>query len=227
MMRNALKLSVILVGLVIILASCSNVVCHEPEIITGDVCCEDLNRNHICDNQEDEVKWPGGKVLGEKQETGEVKNMFAVIDTNKGTIKVKLFNDKAPRTVDNFVKLVRDGFYDGLKFHRVIDGFMLQTGDPDGDGTGGPGYIIKDEFHDDLKHDKPGMLSMANRGPDTGGSQFFITVAATPWLDGKHAIFGEVVEGYNFVEEISKVEKDARDMPVEDVIMKKVEIVEE
>jgi peptidyl-prolyl cis-trans isomerase B (cyclophilin B) len=118
----------------------------------------------------------------------------ATITTNRGDIRLQLFDDKAPKTVANFEKLVKDGFYDGLKFHRVIADFMIQTGCPKGTGTGGPGYNFDDEFHKDLKHDGPGVLSMANAGPNTNGSQFFITHVATPWLDGKHSVFGRVIE---------------------------------
>ena len=126
-------------------------------------------------------------------------NSIATIDTNHGTFKIELFEDRAPITAKNFLDLAKDGFYDGVIFHRVIDGFMIQGGDPTGTGRGGPGYNIKDEFAKDLKHASEGMLSMANAGPNTGGSQFFITLAATPWLDGKHAIFGKVVEGMDVV----------------------------
>ncbi len=116
----------------------------------------------------------------------------ATIVTNRGTIRAKLYADKAPKTVANFEKLAAKGFYDGLKFHRVIADFMIQTGCPKGTGTGGPGYKFNDEFHKDLKHAGPGVLSMANSGPNTNGSQFFITHVATPWLDGKHSVFGQV-----------------------------------
>lgn len=117
----------------------------------------------------------------------------AVIETNKGTINLKLFAEQAPVTVGNFVNLARRGYYDNLNFHRVIPDFMIQGGCPAGDGRGGPGYRFQDEFVKELKHNKPGMLSMANAGPGTNGSQFFITHVPTPWLDGKHTIFGEVV----------------------------------
>jgi len=119
--------------------------------------------------------------------------MKATIKTNKGDISLKLFDDQAPLTVANFVNLAKRGFYNGLKFHRVINDFMIQGGCPLGTGTGGPGYKFQDEFVRELKHDKPGMLSMANAGPGTNGSQFFITHVATPWLDGKHTVFGQVV----------------------------------
>ena len=120
--------------------------------------------------------------------------MEAHIKTNKGTIKLNLFYDQVPLTVSNFVNLVNRGYYNNLKFHRVIDDFMIQTGCPLGTGTGGPGYDFEDEFHDSLKHDKPGILSMANAGPGTNGSQFFITHVETPWLDNNHSIFGQVID---------------------------------
>jgi cyclophilin family peptidyl-prolyl cis-trans isomerase len=126
----------------------------------------------------------------------------AVIVTGKGAIRVRLFAEEAPETVNNFVFLARDGYFDGTTFHRVIKDFMVQGGDPAGTGAGGPGYEIPDEFSPDLKHDRPGILSMANRGPNTGGSQFFITHVPTPWLDGRHAVFGEVVEGMDVVNAI-------------------------
>ncbi|MDD3158511.1 MAG: peptidylprolyl isomerase [Anaeromusa sp.] len=153
------------------------------------------------------------------------KNSLAVFETSMGTFKVELFEDKAPRTAQNFISLVNKGFYNGLIFHRVIDGFMIQGGDPKGNGTGGPGYVIPDEFHKDLKHTGAGILSMANAGPNSGGSQFFITLDATPWLDGKHAIFGKVVEGLDVVKAIGKVKTGAQDRPQTDVVMKKITIV--
>ena len=126
----------------------------------------------------------------------------ATIDTDRGEIRIQLFDDKVPNTVANFEKLAGDGYYDGLKFHRVIDDFMIQTGCPRGDGTGGPGYEFEDEFHPELKHDGPGVLSMANAGPNTNGSQFFITHKETSWLDGKHAVFGKVLEGQDVVDSV-------------------------
>jgi peptidyl-prolyl cis-trans isomerase B (cyclophilin B) len=128
----------------------------------------------------------------------------ATIVTDRGTIRIQLHADKAPLTVANFEKLAGEGFYDGRKFHRVIANFMIQGGCPQGTGTGGPGYTFKDEFHRDLKHDGPGVLSMANSGPNTNGSQFFITHVATPWLDGKHSVFGRVIEGQDVVNKIKQ-----------------------
>lgn len=145
--------------------------------------------------------------------------------TNKGVFVAEMFEDKAPLTTKNFIELVEKGFYDGIIFHRVIDGFMIQGGDPTGTGMGGPGYKIKDEFGEGLKHDDEGILSMANAGPNTGGSQFFITLAHTPWLNGHHAIFGKVVEGMDVVRLIGVVPTDFRDRPREAVTMEKVEVV--
>lgn len=145
--------------------------------------------------------------------------------TNKGVFVAEMFEDKAPLTTKNFIELVEKGFYDGIIFHRVIDDFMIQGGDPTGSGMGGPGYKIKDEFGEGLKHDDEGILSMANAGPNTGGSQFFITLAPTPWLNGHHAIFGKVVEGMDVVRLIGVVPTDFRDRPREAVTMEKVEVV--
>jgi peptidyl-prolyl cis-trans isomerase A (cyclophilin A) len=163
----------------------------------------------------------------------------AKFSTSEGDFKVRLFDDKAPKTVANFTELaegkkewtdpktrqkVTRPFYDGLLFHRVIDGFMLQGGCPLGTGTGGPGYQFADEFGPGLRHDRPGMLSMANAGPNTNGSQFFVTLAATPWLDNKHAIFGEVVEGMDVVQKLGKTKTGANDRPAKDVVINKVTI---
>jgi peptidyl-prolyl cis-trans isomerase B (cyclophilin B) len=128
----------------------------------------------------------------------------ATIETNKGTIKIELFDEKVPKTVENFETLAKKGFYNGLKFHRVIPDFMIQTGCPQGTGTGGPGYKFKDEFDPSLRHSGPGIVSMANSGPNTNGSQFFITHVATPWLDGKHSVFGRVVSGQDVVNAIKQ-----------------------
>lgn len=169
------------------------------------------------------------------------KKMFAIMDTSQGTIKIQLFPDKAPKTVENFVGLAKGTkewtdpktkkkekkpLYNGTVFHRVIKDFMIQGGDPLGKGIGGPGYQFGDEFSPDLRHSKPGILSMANAGPGTNGSQFFITVVPTPWLDGKHTIFGEVVEGMDIVKKISMVKTIPGDVPAEPVILKTVKIEE-
>ena len=151
-------------------------------------------------------------------------NPTVTIETNHGTIEAEMFSDVAPETAGNFIELAEKGFYDGVIFHRVIEGFMIQGGDPTGTGRGGPGYQIKDEFAKGLAHTEPGIFSMANAGPNTGGSQFFITLAATPWLDGKHAIFGKVVSGLDVVKAIGSVQTGRADRPVEDVVMEKVTV---
>lgn len=152
---------------------------------------------------------------------------IAQFNTNMGNFKIELFEDKAPKTVDNFLKLVEKGFYNGVVFHRVIKGFMIQGGCPEGTGRGGPGYTIPDEFHPDLKHDSPGTLSMANAGPNTGGSQFFITVAPTPWLDNHHSVFGKVIEGNEIVTNISKVQTDRSDRPLNEIVINSISIKSE
>jgi peptidyl-prolyl cis-trans isomerase A (cyclophilin A) len=169
------------------------------------------------------------KTLEEPQIEVEEESMNTEIkfETSMGDITIKLFDEIVPLTTDNFKKLVKEGFYDGTIFHRIIDNFMAQGGDPTGTGTGGPGYTIKDEFDSRLRHDKPGILSMANTGrPGTGGSQFFITLVPTPWLDDKHSVFGEVTEGMDVVEAMAKVEKGASDKPKIDIVLKKAYIVE-
>lgn len=165
--------------------------------------------------------------------------LYATLKTSMGEIVIRLFEDKAPKTVANFAGLAtgtkawsdpRSGqhmtrpLYNGTIFHRVIPRFMIQGGDPLGIGSGGPGYRFPDEFHPDLRHNKPGILSMANAGPDSNGSQFFITHQATPWLDGKHSVFGEVVEGQKVVEAIGNAPRDARDKPLVDIILTEVVI---
>lgn len=147
---------------------------------------------------------------------------YAIFKTNMGEFSVRLYGTKAPLTVRNFDNLVKGGFYNNLTFHRVIDNFMIQGGDPNGNGTGGPGYKFLDEINKDLHFDKPGLLAMANSGPNTNGSQFFITVAPTPWLDGHYTIFGTVVKGYEVVEAISKVKTGAGDKPEKSVVIESI-----
>jgi len=162
-----------------------------------------------------------------------VGNTNVKITTNMGVMEFELFEDLAPETVGNFVKLSKKGFYDGTRFHRIIKDFMVQGGDPLSKdlneagswGTGGPGYTIKDEFSSELSHNKKGLLSMANSGPNSGGSQFFITLIETPWLDNKHAIFGHITKGGDVLEKIGKVATDAGDRPLEEVVLEKVEII--
>ncbi|MBI2965997.1 MAG: peptidylprolyl isomerase [Chloroflexi bacterium] len=153
------------------------------------------------------------------------KSYAAVFKTARGEFQARLFASEAPVTVNNFVALARRGYYDGVTFHRVIPGFMAQTGDPTGSGTGGPGYTISDEFNSKLKHDGPGVLSMANTGrPNTGGSQFFITFGATPHLDGRHSVFGKVSSGIDVVKTISPRDPQAARTPGDRI--EKIEIVE-
>ena len=179
------------------------------------------------------------------------ENLTATIHTSEGDIEVRLFEEKVPNTVEAFVDHATeaedyeeasvgpgegawedpdsgekrtDALYDGVEFHRIIEDFMIQTGDPEGTGRGGPGYTFEDEFHEDLRHDEPGKLSMANRGPDTNGSQFFVTLDAQPHLDDKHAVFGEVVDGMDVVEEIGDANTDMQDHPTSPITIETVEI---
>ena len=166
------------------------------------------------------------------EEKGGDKGMAteAVLHTTKGDIKIKLFGDKVPKTVKSFEGLVAMGFYEDIQVHRIIADFMIQTGCPYGNGTGGPsnlgieGYPFEDEFHKDLRHHKEGMVSMANSGPNTNGSQFFITLAPCDWLDGKHAVFGEVVEGIEVLRDIGSAPTNPQDRPLEEILLKDVTI---
>lgn len=166
--------------------------------------------------------------------------LYAIFRTSMGTMEVLLFEKEVPKTVSNFVGLAtgqkewvdprtrertRRPLYNRTIFHRVIPDFMIQGGDPLGNGRGGPGYRFEDEFHPQLRHDRPGILSMANAGPNTNGSQFFITEVPTPWLDGKHSVFGVVVEGLEVVSKIARVDRGAGDKPLVDVVLEEVEII--
>lgn len=159
----------------------------------------------------------------------DTQQVFAVIETNMGTMEVELFATATPKTVGNFIGLAEKGYYNGIIFHRVIDGFMIQGGDPTGTGRGGEsiyGRTFEDEIVDTLRHTGPGILSMANAGPNTNGSQFFITLAPTTWLDGKHTVFGRVTHGLEVVQSIGKVKTSKPfDRPVQDVVMKSVTII--
>ena len=147
------------------------------------------------------------------------------IETTAGDIYADLYQKEAPKTVANFMKLANEGFYNGIVFHRVIPDFMVQTGDPTGTGSGGPGYTFADEFSPNLKHDKPGVLSMANSGPNTNGSQFFITQVPTPWLNNKHSVFGQVTQGMDVVNKIAAAPRDRQDKPLQEIKMNKVTVL--
>ncbi|MBS1117206.1 MAG: Peptidylprolyl isomerase [candidate division NC10 bacterium] len=180
----------------------------------------------------------GLATAGEKEKPV-AEPLYATLKTNMGVIVIRLFDDKAPKTVENFVGLatgtkewtdprsgqkVKQPLYNGTIFHRVIPGFMIQGGDPLGRGTGGPGYRFADEFHPELRHSKAGILSMANAGPNTNGSQFFITLAPTQHLDNRHSVFGEVVQGQEAVVAIGNAPRGANDRPVKDVVLQEVVI---
>ncbi len=183
----------------------------------------------------------GGNAAGSEGGTTNAETLYATLKTNKGDIVVRLFAKDAPKTVQNFVGLAtgerewrdpktnemkREPYYDGTIFHRVIPNFMIQGGDPLGMGYGGPGYKFEDEFQSGRTFDKPGLLAMANSGPNTNGSQFFITTSTPQHLNNRHTIFGEVIRGYDVVQAIEKVERDPRDKPLERVVIEKVEISE-
>jgi len=170
-----------------------------------------------------------------------MSELTATLHTSEGDIEIELFAERAPKTVENFVGLatgerawehpetgeeIEEQLYDDISVHRVIEDFMIQTGDPTGTGRGGPGYTFDDEFHPELRHDSAGVVSMANRGPDTNGSQFFITLAAQPHLDDKHAVFGEVIDGMDVVETIGNVETDSDDRPTSPVTLESVTVHE-
>lgn len=168
-------------------------------------------------------------IFSQKKETKKMTDSatVAVIKTNMGTIEIELFAKETPKTVENFVGLANKGYYNGVIFHRVIDGFMIQGGDPTGTGRGGESFWggkFADEFVDSLKHSTEGILSMANAGPNTNGSQFFITLVPTPWLDKRHSVFGKVINGMDVVKAIGKVAKGPQDRPLKDVVMETISI---
>jgi cyclophilin family peptidyl-prolyl cis-trans isomerase len=215
MFKSKTSIFVILILAVVILMGCGN---NEQKTETKTKKDENKTETTQTEERKDTLK--------EKNEKKSDSDLV-LMETSMGDIKIKLYMDKAPITAGNFKELIEQGFYDGIIFHRVIDGFMIQGGDPTGTGTGGSPNTIPDELGEGLKHNKKGILSMANSGPNTGSSQFFITLVPTPHLDGKHAIFGEVIEGMDVVEKIGKVKTDARDKPVEEVVMEKITMIEE
>ncbi|MHC4714662.1 MAG: peptidylprolyl isomerase [Planctomycetota bacterium] len=238
-MKNVL----ILVGFVVVLAAFAAAVVwqdvahhsgegghsegHEGEHAPGGV-CEDCLTDALETagaESEEPVAAPAAAPSAPQPPWQKGPRMKVRIRTSMGDIDILVFGDFVPQTAANFIELTKKGFYNGLIFHRVIPDFMIQTGCPQGTGSGGPGYTFPDEFVAELTHNQPGMVSMANRGPSTNGSQFFITVKETPWLDGKHAVFGQVVAGMDVVMKISKVATDQGDRPLEPVKMETVELL--
>ena len=195
--------------------------------LIGIVACsnEDVKKNIEVDNNKKNIE---GEKVKELLTLEENEMLVAKINTTMGDIEIELFPNKTPKTVENFVGLAQQNYYDGIVFHRVIDQFMIQGGDPTGSGSGGDSFFggsFEDEFDSELTHNEPGILSMANAGPNTNGSQFFITLVPTPWLDGKHSIFGKVIGGIEVIEAIGKVATSKPfDKPMKDIVMNKVEI---
>lgn len=202
----------VIIAILLIVVACSS---DKKDVI-------DENKTNLNKSNSTEVK------VKELMTLNDNEILVAEINTTMGEIEIELFPQKTPKTVENFVGLATKGYYDGIIFHRVIDQFMIQGGDPTGTGTGGQSYFggsFEDEFHSDLKHNTPGILSMANAGPNTNGSQFFITLVPTPWLDGKHSVFGKVINGMDIVSTIGRVATSKPfDRPVKDVVMNKVSI---
>lgn len=195
-------------------------------LIFGMLACSTKDSKNTIEPKKDKINLEGEKVK-ELLTLEENQKLVAKINTTMGDIEIELFPDKTPKTVENFVGLATQNYYDGIIFHRVIDQFMIQGGDPTGSGSGGKSYFggsFEDEFHSELTHNGPGILSMANAGPNTNGSQFFITLVPTPHLNGRHSVFGKVIKGLDVVKAIGKVETARGDKPVEDVVMKSVTI---
>ena len=194
-------------------------------LIFGIVACSTKDSQNSIEPKNEIINLEGEKVK-ELLKLDENQKLVAKINTTMGDIEIELFPDKTPKTVENFVGLATQNYYDGIIFHRIIDQFMIQGGDPTGSGSGGKSYFggsFEDEFHDDLTHNGAGILSMANAGPNTNGSQFFITLVPTPWLDGKHSIFGKVIGGIEVVEAMGKVATSKPfDKPLKDIVMNKV-----
>lgn len=221
-MKYFILLSVVLLTL---LTGCV----QQPEVVhypcaVGAECVVNATHNPDCPEGTTKLAVTSNTIKCTEEEV-ETMNRFAVIETNMGTMKLELFENSMPITTKNFIDLTEKGFYNGLKFHRIIKGFMIQGGDPNGDGTGGPGYTIRDEFAESNRN-TPGTISMANAGPNTGGSQFFINLVDNNFLDDKHPVFGKVVEGMDVLEAIGQVQTGANDVPVEPVVMNSVTIVE-
>ena len=212
--------------MLLILVACAQPAVKAPETDNMEKGLQEVEKTEQEVQKEAEIVETAENVSGEveKLEVEGSMNTIVILETTMGNMKLRLFDDKAPKTVKNFVDLVNKGFYDGTIFHRVIKNFMIQGGDPTGTGAGGPGYKIADEFGPGLKHDKKGILSMANSGPNTGGSQFFITLLPTPWLDGKHAIFGEVIEGVDVLDKIGST-PTSNDRPLTEVKIVKARVV--
>lgn len=199
--------------IVFLLAGC---ISEKMEKETQDNLIIEKEENNMESNTESNVEYKSSQI--------DLPNRVAVMQTNQGVMELELYEKRAPITTKNFIDLAQKGFYDNLTFHRIIKDFMIQGGDPEGDGMGGPGYEIKDEFHPELKHDTSGILSMANAGANTGGSQFFITLVPTPHLDNRHAVFGKVIKGEDVLKKIGTVETDSMDKPINPVILEKVTI---
>ena len=221
------KNTFLLIGILFILSACASSSSQNgtQATTTCSTCQERAQANLVAGAKPAPVAAPAAVSVSPTPTQKEEGIVKVNIETTLGLVEIKLFAAEAPKTVENFVKLAEKGFYNGIIFHRVIPDFMVQTGDPTGTGMGGPGYQFADEFTAKQKHSKPGILSMANSGPGTNGSQFFITVAATPWLDGKHSVFGEVSGGMDIVKQISMVNRDRSDKPIKEIKMIKLTVL--